>query len=371
MSSHPPIRRDQWGRYLLPHPDTGEVQPWTRVTTVSSTLSDRWALEKWARRNVVRGIGMRRDLYAQASAATANDRDTLDMIADQAMAAAESAAGANMGSALHRLTERLDDGDLDPDTIKDPVLRADIEAYERAMTSARIGAVHGWTEQIVLVADLGIAGTIDRLCTHPTWPSPRIGDLKTGRGVEKWGMVDIPLQLALYAHATHRYDQTTGQTTPMPPVDQDKAIVAHLPAGVGECTILEVDIAAGWEAVQTALAVRAWRKRRDLSTRITQTPTPAPAPKPDHSPDPAPDPDPPDGRRVEWIKGWIKSQADQGRIDQLAARWPQDVPTPRQGGWTDSDIDRIAHECAQLDAAAGAQFWDPDPTVTPRRGRMK
>lgn len=351
------VRRDRWGRYLLPHPDTGTVQPWTRVTTVSGTLADRYGLERWAMRNVALGIGARRDLYAQAAAATPDDRDTLDEIVDQAQAAAQSKAGANMGSALHRLTERLDEGDLDPADIDDPTLRTDVEAYERAMTRAQIGVIHGWTEQIVLNADLGIAGTIDRLTTHPNWGLPRIGDLKTGKDVERYGMVEIPLQLALYAHATHTYDPVTDTTKVMPPIDRVTAIVMHLPAGQADCVIYEVDIAAGWDAVQTALKVREWRTRHDLATRI-DTPNP-------------PQPEGPDPRRGEWIKGWIRSQGEQGRIDQLAALWPQDVPTPKQGGWTDSNIDQIAQICAWLDAKSGVEFYPPDPTITPRRGKVK
>ena len=54
----------------------------------------------------------------------------------------------------------------------------------------------------------------------------------------------------------------------MDPVDQQHGIVMHLPVGKGECTLYEVDIAAGWEAVQLAVDVRAWRKRRDLAQQI-------------------------------------------------------------------------------------------------------
>src|SRR5690606_41320127 len=57
------IRRDQYGRYILPDPVTGEEKPWTRVTTLAGTLADRRGLEKWAQRNIVYGLGQRQDLY--------------------------------------------------------------------------------------------------------------------------------------------------------------------------------------------------------------------------------------------------------------------------------------------------------------------
>jgi hypothetical protein len=51
---------------------------------------------------------------------------------------------------------------------------------------------------------------------------------------------------------------------PMPPVDTDTALLIHLPVGEGACTLHEIDIKAGKEAVRLAIAVREWRKRRDL-----------------------------------------------------------------------------------------------------------
>ena len=52
----------------------------------------------------------------------------------------------------------------------------------------------------------------------------------------------------------------------MPEVDQHRALVAHIPAGRGECTIYWVDLDAGRDALTLALEVRAVRRRRDLAT---------------------------------------------------------------------------------------------------------
>jgi len=48
-------------------------------------------------------------------------------------------------------------------------------------------------------------------------------------------------------------------------VNQEQALVVHLPAGEGRCTLYLVDIAAGWEMAQVCGAVREWRARRDLA----------------------------------------------------------------------------------------------------------
>jgi hypothetical protein len=108
-----------------------------------------------------------------------------------------------------------------------------------------------------------IAGTTDRIV--------RIGnrrfvfDLKTGEAVYPHSFA---LQLAIYAMADHVYDFRTETLRPMPEVDQDRAIICHLPAKGGPCTLHWLDISAGREALEHALWVRTWRKRRDLLTKF-------------------------------------------------------------------------------------------------------
>src|SRR5690606_3682330 len=76
-----------------------------------------------------------------------------------------------------------------------------------------------------------------------------------------------PLVRSVYSRSV-LYDPATRERTPLE-VDQDRAIVSHLPAGQGRCELHWVDIAAGWEAVQVATQVRQWRKRRGLLTPLT------------------------------------------------------------------------------------------------------
>jgi len=47
--------------------------------------------------------------------------------------------------------------------------------------------------------------------------------------------------------------------------DKTIGIIAHLPAGSGTCELIEVDLVAGWDAVQLAKEVREWRSRKGLS----------------------------------------------------------------------------------------------------------
>ena len=266
------IKRDRYGRYCLPDPETGQERSWTRVTTLASTLADRYGLEKWSQRNIVWGLGQRQDLWARAAAVTIDEKRTLGQIADDAQAAASSAAGANLGTALHQFTERIDRGEIVP---VPPPYDKDVAAYLKALADAGVSIVKSSVERIVIVPEFEVVGTLDRVVRGP-WrpeglpekydPLPRVADLKTGRDVVKFGMTEIALQLALYANASHWW--TGEEWRPMPELDRDKAVVMHLPVGQGKCALYEVDIRAGWEAVQLAVDVRAWRKRKDLCEPI-------------------------------------------------------------------------------------------------------
>lgn len=266
------IPRDRYGRYLLPDPETGKAQAWTRVTTIAGTLKDRYGLERWDQRNVVYGMGQRRALWAQAAAAKLTDVKTLDKVADRAKEAADSLAGADLGTVIHTFTERVDRGE--DFQVPEP-FAADVAAYRQAMALAEIETAVGWIERVVIIPEIGACGTLDRMNTHPAWTLPRIGDVKSaadkpqGNGsvrdpITSYGMQDIPLQLAMYAQGTHWWDLENEQWVEMPAVDQCRAILFHVPALMGECRIYEIDIEAGWQAVRHAMWARDWRKRKNL-----------------------------------------------------------------------------------------------------------
>jgi hypothetical protein len=167
---------------------TDDTTAWTRVTTVAGTLADRYGLEKWGNRNVVLGIAAREDLYAQAASCTPDDKDTLNQIVDQAQEAAKAKSGANLGTALHRFTERIDRGE----EVQVPgQWIPDVEAYTKTLAAAGVAVIPGWLERVVVVPKLHVAGTLDRLVTVPGYDLPLVADLKTGQDVVKYGMGDI------------------------------------------------------------------------------------------------------------------------------------------------------------------------------------
>jgi len=250
--------RDHYGRYLLPDPATGQVRAWTRATTWAKTLSDTTGLHKWECRMVAKGITLRPDLYALAAAAPADDTGALDTLTEAAREAAAASASANLGTALHRFTERHDRGELV--TPPDP-WAADLAAYTATMAAEGITIDPAHIERITPVPALGAAGTLDRIAKVPGHGLV-IADVKTGQDLKySWG--EIAIQLAIYAHGAGLWTGTGYD--PMPEVSQTRALVIHLPAGQARCELHWLDIAAGWEAAQLAAAVRAWRTRRDLT----------------------------------------------------------------------------------------------------------
>lgn len=257
-------RRDQWGRYLLPHPETGVEQAWTRATTIANTLADRWALEQWGNRNIVRGIGLRPDLYALASSATDDDRELLQKIVEQAQEAAHASSSANLGTALHRLTERVDTGDLldVPDQ-----WRGDVDAYCSTLADHSVKILPELVERIAVIPQVGVAGTFDRIVSIDG--QLMIADLKTGKNAIRYGMGEIAAQLALYSRATHMWEPLRPTWNEMPDVSQEQALVIHLPVGEASCELHLVDITLGWFAVELALQVRDWRSRQDLSQPLS------------------------------------------------------------------------------------------------------
>jgi hypothetical protein len=313
------VPRDRWGRPLIkPIDGQGRAKAYTRATTYVGCLEDTFNLAKWQQRMVALGLAARPDLLLAVSAHS-DDKRRLDDICAEAREAAAASSAATTGTALHRLAERLDRGE---DVAVPPMAAADLDAYRRATTG--IDWLH--IEQITVHDELKVAGTPDRI--GRIGGRGRIYDLKTG-SIE-WGMGKIAMQLALYARS-RLYDIATGQRTDLD-VDLERAVIIHLPAGEGRCELVEVDITAGWEAVQLATQVRAWRARKDLASPVALV-TGAAAPV-----DPAPQPDP-----------LTVAIAEAGDVDALTALWQQHRAT-----WTDAHTALAGARKQQLTAATAA-----------------
>lgn len=247
-----PIPRDRYGRPLVIPREGGKPIPYTRCTTYVGVLEDTFNLARWQQRMVALGLASRPDLLLAVSA-HGDDKTELNRICAEAQEAAAAHAAATTGTALHALTERLDRGM--PVGVIPEAYQADLAAYEKE--TAELTPVE--IEAFTVLDTLQIGGTPDRVVEFRG--ARYIADVKTG-SIE-YGMGKIAMQLAVYSRSS-LYDHRTGERTSLQ-VDQNNAIVIHLPAGEGRCELHWVNIAAGWEAVKLATSVRAWRARSGLS----------------------------------------------------------------------------------------------------------
>ena len=255
----PDMEMDSYGRYKLPDPATGKTFAYTRVTTFAKAIRDTFALTQWELRMATKGLATRTDLMALAAATPLDDKKTLNKIADDAKEAAAASAGARTGSALHKFGEAVDRGETI--AIPEP-WNQDIDAYKTSLKQAGIVVPAGMIERTVIIPELGLAGTFDRIYRLPG-DLDVIGDLKSGQDL--WWL-EIAIQLACYSRGTYMWSPGTKSLLPMPEVSQERAVVAHFPAGQASCTLWDVDLVAGWEAAQLCKVIRAWRTRKNLAS---------------------------------------------------------------------------------------------------------
>lgn len=271
-------QHDQYGRYVLPHPITGNPTPYTRATTFAKSISDLYVVNLWATRMAIKGLTMQPSLYALVAATPLEDRKQLNDLAERAKEAAAARAGADLGTAIHAFTEQVDRGET-PTIPAD--YQADITAYRQALVTHGLQIVPEYIERTVLVPPYNVAGTFDRLIRDASGHLI-VGDVKTGRDLS-YGWNEISIQLALYAHALFIYDYATRQYTPMPEVNQLRALVFHLPVGKAECTVYSVDIQQGWEAARLCQEVRTWRATRQLAAPLSVNAADPPPPHADYA----------------------------------------------------------------------------------------
>lgn len=246
------VPRDRWGRPLITPPGGGKPKAYTRVTTFAGSVEDMYGLGQWQQRMVALGLAKRSDLLLSVSA-HAEDKDELNKIVDSAREAAAASAAATTGTALHKLAERYDRGQLALTDMPESNI-ADMRAYAATM---RAFTIHG-IEEFVVVDDIQCAGTFDRIVEYDG--QRYVADIKTG-SIE-YGVGKMAVQLALYARGQlYVPGETERRDTD---VSRAAGIIVHLPAGQGRCDLYWIDLRAGWEAAELCEKVRSWRKRKGL-----------------------------------------------------------------------------------------------------------
>ena len=263
------IPRDRWGRPLIEPIGGGDPVPYTRVSTLAKALDDKTALTAWKCRQTAIGMSARTDLVAKARALDPFDRRGLDEVVEEALAAAASDRAANVGTALHAFSEKIDAGHAPGDLVEmtDPLF-LDLVAYQQATAHLTMEAA----ELFVICDELKAAGSFDRLVNLPGYGLV-VADLKTGQHEPNYPH-GVAQQIAIYAHGT-LYGQQQGRIAALADIGvrTDVGLLIHLPSERGTCDLYVIDLNHGWALAQTAVAVRAAYTTKPL----TKLPAPAPA----------------------------------------------------------------------------------------------
>jgi hypothetical protein len=350
--------KDRWGRYKISDPATGKERGYTRVTTIAKVLDDSSSLADWKTRMAITGIVQRADLLAQASTAL-DDRSKLNKIANDAIDAAGAYSRANLGTALHSITQQLDLG-MKPQILQG--LQADIETYVASIAAWDFGMRKEWIEVLLINDEYEYAGTADRIVTTRDGKIC-IFDLKTGTDLS-YSFGSIAVQLAMYAHADWIYDWKTGERTALPEgLDMKEGIICHLPAGEATCKFYTVDLEAGWEAAKMSFATRDWRKRKDLfkpyqfsdEKRRVVEPVANPMPQADDSVSPKEL-----QIRQEWMKQRIANLTREAQA-MLILCWPEGCPKLQET--SPEQLQQLIKVIETVEAQHDIPFFDADPTV--------
>jgi hypothetical protein len=262
------IPRDRWDRPLIVPPGGGEPVGYTRASSLGSQLEYMGNLHKRDLRYVFVNATKSPDLVLCGQSVQDPDdkaaRKDLDGWVRIALEPAR--AKARIGTALHRLTEQVDQtGAIPPVGEHVPALAA----YQRVM-SAWFEILH--SEAFLVNDELEAAGTTDRIVRLKAWMQPvdkqgnAVGeplppgtvlafDLKTSGTADYFG-AKFCAQLKVY-QGGQLYDLRTGQRSSPGDLHGRWALILHMPAGGATAELFWVDLAVGAYAADLAREVKA------------------------------------------------------------------------------------------------------------------
>lgn len=296
-------KRDRFGRYLIPHPDTGKETAWTRSTTFAKSISDTYALSQWGLRMALLGATVRPDIVQRAHGKHVKaDKKLLDELTADLKNAAGDKVAANLGTSMHSFTEMADRAWHSPGGPRSvlgqvpPDCQGMVATYIRLLEETGLEPVPHLVEFTTVVKQYGVAGTSDN-CYKVTKPlklkigraevqlNPGeyvIGDKKTGKDLD-YGWQEIVIQLATYAQGINTagvWDRHAEAWEPDPlsrfdepgtKVRLDAGVVIHLPVdkeSEKQPAVYGVDLESGWNAAVLCERVRTWRKVRYLASPV-------------------------------------------------------------------------------------------------------
>lgn len=308
--------RDRWGRPEIVRPD-GTTKGYRRMTTFIDVIDDKDNLVKWKGRVILAGVAATeqkiagdgdlltidevgtesiierveeanqdmeqaikgaKKLHKKGKLTETELQDELDGIekahryaltdlAEEAFQAGDGYLKAETGTRIHKLTEFVDRGEKLPDDATDSE-RRDIAAYVAARDA--LGVEVKLIEQFVVLDDLEVGGTLDRLIRIDSPSLGRrvtaIGDVKTGR--MDFGAGKMARQLAGYAKGK-TYDWRDPEHVRKPlRANQQVGYIFNVPAGQGVCFVYELDLTLGARGLKLCKEIFDYRSETSTLKKV-------------------------------------------------------------------------------------------------------
>jgi hypothetical protein len=375
---------------VLP-PEGKKPVGYARATTVAKALDDTSNLAAWGKRMTALGLAVRPDLLAMIQTTDTTDKKALDRLCDSASEAGGATARRDLGTALHKMFEQ---SCITPGYQPPPTYAADIQAIHTTLREAGLQVVDECSELMVVLDRYQIAGMADLVVERVSDGELFIADLKTGSSVA-YGALGWAIQLAIYANANNIYlqgpeaDGSADARAPMVDVNKQQALIIHCQPESGACDLHTLDIGKGFEALETAISVREWRKQKKLllpfegtssveSRSMVALDGPAAGPM---TPEPTAvaqhitavesalvERDHMVMLRTLWLLERIRLLGVAGHIEQVQQYWPQGTAGPKavrsqEAAWSIADITAVIRCVDAVEAATDTPFGATDPEL--------
>lgn len=362
------FKRDRWGRPYIMQPN-GKRIGYTRCSSAAKTVEDTYNLERWDNRNIAFGMSYDASLVARVLAIGGDpaswgkdEKNDVNDIVEAARGVAKAHKAADIGTAVHHLTHRVDRGE----DVQGGPYQADLDAYRAAMRDVGLECTPKWIECRIVNDRLRMAGTADRILTAQGG-GHRIADIKTGASID-FGGLGWCAQGAAYAGGL-LYDTEVEERLETPEIDQETGYIIHLPAGQGRCRIYEMDLVAGLAAAKLANKIRATRKASKAWITPLKIAPGAVPPSPVEQV--APEDLPPSGAAVDAAAdatdpGEIQSSRRRQLLDRFEALDPIDKQRFKAKHVPNGDFDTIEKLLDEI--SRRHEPPDPPPTTTPSPG---
>jgi hypothetical protein len=350
----------------------GKNQRLSRPSGWGKILDDENALVNWKIDRAAIGVATDPALQARYVAVKDGDREALKGLRELAINAGRGAQAADIGTALHAMSERWEDPEDDFDPPEE--YAKSLRVYSK--TLEEFGLVSELFEYHVVNLKRGCAGTADRLYRttreivtpdgeiHPPG-TLFVGDLKTGKSLD-FSLPGYTVQMALYAEG-ELYDVDKDEFLPTPPINRDWGILVHLPAGQEVCSLIWCDMGVGEWGAGLVADVKQWRRLwKNVEPYGAYEFTPPIGLSVEEAADALEGVDIVDtDELVVFIRlriAAIKRNPDAAAL--MIRRWPEGVPTPKNGLSDPAHIQLVLTLLDNVEAEHGLTWPIGDPRTS-------